>query len=386
MKLATPTPKVYIGSHEESMAKALNLGFLILFITLPIILLQQVLKNEYVSASLVAFGCLSAIIVRFIFVRGFLRSSIYLFVLSFTLIVTGICTFGNGINDISIISYPILIGFSSVILHRKELYVTTALSLIGVVWLVFGDLWNLYDPIAVTNSLLSDFIVTSTIVVLGGYVASTLTFNMKTSLEKAQEQTQKSRKDSEILGSEVESKEQIIYEINRKVIDSLRFIRGFIGLQENSTKNILAYQSLKIKILAVETIHEQLIETTNYNVIEVKRLTQQLIKKYTHVKKLNIDSIGLSFTRRFSATMDIDGAIALAICVITMIDSIKSEKLRFQKDLDQLTIHFYTDKNDDSHVKDQVLLLMIQQLKGQIQWSVENHAFELLVPLKRIES
>jgi hypothetical protein len=71
--------------------------------------------------------------------RRHLRTSGLVLVLIVLVTVTFIATIGQGIRDLAIVSFPIILIFASLTLERKYFRVCVGMELLAVCWLVFGE-------------------------------------------------------------------------------------------------------------------------------------------------------------------------------------------------------------------------------------------------------
>lgn len=384
MKLKLPS--AYVGSDQEKMAEILGFGYLLLISLLPIMLILQVVKNEIISAYLVGVALAMAILLRFIFVSGRLRLSVFLFVVFFTLIITSICTFGYGINDITILGFPILIGFSSIVLKKRELYVGMILGILGVVWLGLGELMGWFTPLSSPKADSGDFIITSFTIIFGGFVAYTLTSNMKSSLNNAQQEIQNRRYESNKLNNELIQKDQIIEEINKKVINSFSYIRKLINLQQITLEeDVDLSQNITRKILAIETAHEQLLGAMNYNKLDVANYLDLVLSKFIDLHYPGQQ--GTTFQRsQDSIYLTVDGGIAIGILAIEIISQLPQDdqlKIELASHEEVIQLSFESSKTISSSIieEKELLHLMVRQIKGIIVPTDDEHGITIQIPI-----
>jgi len=83
-----------------------------------------------------------------------------------TLTVTILATMGQGIYDIGTMAFPAILIIASLILHRKAIIYLTGFIVLCNAWLIFGDLYNWYQPIYPYESYSRQFVVTTLILTI----------------------------------------------------------------------------------------------------------------------------------------------------------------------------------------------------------------------------
>lgn len=370
LKILKQTPEKYIDSEVESMATAINAAFIFFPLFLTVVLVRQILQSDFDMTILIGFGILVSLAIRQLFLRGELQKSMMLVAVFFTLLLTAVCTLGNGIHDIGLIGFPIIIGFSSIILDQKQLIIASILSILGLSWLVIGDRIGLFIPVPIPVGSLGDFIITGLLISIGGFVAFSLTRNMRDSLKKAQNEIEASKSEATHLAEQIDQKEEIIEEIHRAVINSLAHIKHLIDQNpERSEEFTQVYESLRRKIIVIEAAHSILLEDKAPILLDVKELTREILSKYE--KRLNTSVIHMDIDHA-SCTVSLDQAIHYGILLIELIhqvDQYSSEAfnimLNFQDGKIELKLNgFENDANSDLSV---VMDLLTKQLKGSLQ-------------------
>ena len=372
MKALLRTPKKYEESELASVANALNVGFLLLPFFLIVVFTRQILQGDTDMMLIIGLGIIVSLFARWIFLRGYLEKSTMIVVIFFTVLLTIVCSFGNGIHDIGLIGFPILIGFSGILLDQRQLIISATLSVLGLTWLVLGVQFNFFEPIPVPVGELGDFIIASLLILIGGLVAFSLTSNMKDSLKKANKEIDSSRNEALHLSDQIDQKEEIIEEIHKAVINSLGHIRHLVEHSPKETEELVEiYESLKRKILVIEAAHGILLTEKAPILLDIKELTKEILTKYeaslsTPVLQVDID--------KASCIISLDQAIHYGIFLIELVhevdqypsDSFKIT-LTMQEDLIQLMLHGF--ENGHQEKLSIIMDLLSKQLKGTLRKS-----------------
>ncbi|MEP1033735.1 hypothetical protein [Ekhidna sp.] len=368
MKALKYAPSCYIGSDEESVASVINIGYFLLPIFLIVVLIRQLIQGDIDLAIVIGVSLFFSLYVRHQFLNGHLRRSVVSVVIFFNLLLTVACSLGNGINDIGIIGYPIIIGFSGITLDQKKLAMTSTLSIIGIVWLVAAERFDIYESIPVPIGSGGDFLVSSLLIIIGGFVAFSLTSNMKRALKSAQNEIFISKNDAENLERESNEKLEIIEEIHRAVINSLQHIQQLIAHKQNNAKELTpVYTSLKRKVLVIEVAHNILLSDQAPIMLDIRELTRQLLNEYEKDLKspaIHIDAGNISHLVR------LDLAINYGICLLELInevDNYDNEMLRAKLTIAKETINVkltgFKTTNEQQGI---VIELLTKQLKGSL--------------------
>lgn len=384
MKKTFTIAKTTIADQTEGLDKTLNIGSILLPIFLTIVLVKQLLQDELVTAVLVFAGILFSLIIRVIFLRGHIKKFILVIIVFFTLLLTLICTAGNGIHDLGIIAFPIVIGFSSIILVRRKLIIASVLSMASMIWLVVGDHYDLFVPLVTPKGNIGDFIVAITIILLGAYVAFSVTMNMKNSLHQAQKDIRARKREADKLSKEVKEKTQIIYEIHQKVINSMNYIQKLIAIQQKLSKNdSTEYLNLQRKIIVIETAHGNLLTSGDSEKVSLNTFTTSLVNKY-------LDSIGQPKNTVIlnikNTIIALDDAIYYGICLLELlhlaIEGIKQPitiEAHGEHEIVVTVVGFESNQDIGSSPSGLLLDLITRQLKGSLKHHHEEEleSFEL---------
>jgi diguanylate cyclase (GGDEF)-like protein len=135
-------------------------------------------------------GCVLLVAPMILLKQRLLRASSFLVVLIEIVTVTVIATIGQGIRDLAIVAYPIIIIFAGLALDRMLFRICVGMELVGVFWLVFGEAngWFVTKPFtgAMTNWF---YLLGVTLLLLVAALAvDLLAKNIRNSLELARQE------------------------------------------------------------------------------------------------------------------------------------------------------------------------------------------------------
>lgn len=362
----------YAGSDVESIAPTINSGYIFLTIVLAVLFVQKLLEQDYNLSAVLLASILFSIFIRHQFLKGHLEKSVALGVTFFTVFLTIVCTIGNGINDIAIIGYPIIIGFSGIILDQRKLTFASVLCIISVVWLVVGERFKIYIPDDIQVGDIGDFFAAASLIFIGGFVGFSLSYNMKRSLKIAQLEILTSKKDAKKLQQKTNEKMEIIEEIHRAVINSLRHIQLLIEHQQKGSEELtIIYEGLKRKVLVIEVAHNILLDDQAPIMLDIREITEKLLLEYEKSIKTSVMQIDLGNDSLF---VRLDLAINYGICLLELINEVDHTAnkglniyLSIKNECVNLRISDFTKKEK----KDQgiVMELLTKQLRGELKKS-----------------
>ena len=94
------------------------------------------------------------------------KLSVISIIISTLITLTALCTWGQGIRDISMVAFSGVIILTCLLLNRKEFFLFLFLTVLCIAWLAFGEIYHLYVPRSIQSPDVSDFIVISIIILM----------------------------------------------------------------------------------------------------------------------------------------------------------------------------------------------------------------------------
>jgi len=349
-------------------------------------LIRQILEPDYDVALLMAIGLLASLGFRWMFLRGELKKSVMAVTVFFTFLLIVVCTFGNGIHDLGLIAFPILIAFSSIVLNQGQFIVSSIMSILGLIWLVVGERFGWFTPVPASGAGTGDFIVSSMLVSIGGFIAFYLTQNMKNSLGQADREIEMSKVEAGLLANQIAQKEEIIEEIHKAVINSLAHIRHltehFPGKDDELLK---VYESLKRKLIVIESAHGILLANQAPIMLNIKDLTREILSRYE--QKLTTPVVHVDIEDA-SCNVSLDQAIHYGIFLIELVHEVDhycKESLFITLSINKGKIALYLSGFEDVSEENLsvVMDLLTKQLKGHLVFSDGKIVFTFLPSMKK---
>jgi diguanylate cyclase (GGDEF)-like protein len=113
------------------------------------------------------------------------------------IVVTIIATVGQGIHDIAIMAFPVIIIIASLLMQRREFILSSVMTLIALAWLVFGEAGGLFSSKSYVTPNTPDFIVAAAVLLVAIRVVDLLAENLRGNMQRAQQEIAQ-RKSAEV--------------------------------------------------------------------------------------------------------------------------------------------------------------------------------------------
>jgi signal transduction histidine kinase len=236
------------GEKEELINTIRWVGYSAIGIFLTLIV-YFLLENDYLNVLAISIGLIPLLLSLALLKRD--RVSIPSTILAVTIIlmITWLATFGQGIHDIGILGYPVILIVAGLFLRGRVIMYLAFGIILCLAWLVFGDLWGFYDPKHINNSMPEDFLITTIIILIAGNAVYRLVRNVYHNLAKSEREIE-SRKiveqQREKLIKKLTSKNQELDRFAIRVSHDLKTplitLAGFLGYLEKNIEEGKTYK------------------------------------------------------------------------------------------------------------------------------------------------
>jgi len=213
---------------------------LLLFTVLIIVYL---ITGNYPNAEVTAIGIIPILISISLLRRDAVSVPSTILAVTIILLITCLASFGQGINDIGVLGFPVILIVAGLILRGRVILNLTLLIIGCMGWLKFGAIWGFYQPADILQSNPEDFFIGSIIILIAGNSIYRLVKNVYQSLAQAEkeiEMREKAEKEREAVIQQLKLKNQ---ELNRFAITvshdlktPLITIAGFLGFLERDVE------------------------------------------------------------------------------------------------------------------------------------------------------
>ncbi len=254
-----------------------------------------------------------------------LHRAIFLQVTAGLATVTLICTTGQGIHDIIIISFPVIVILASLLLNKKYLILFSALTFLSLSWIILGEHFGLYQSNPPDRGIPNDLIITGIILTLGSLLTYLITRNYQNSLARIRDEIRQRKIISKQLQENIEDKRQLLRNVHHRINDNLAVISSLVNLElqqmNHNNRAGDALRAIRDRIQAMALVHEQLYRLDSSRTILMDTYVGIMVKKiiatsrHTHpieyqitIEKIRLDvdkaiTCGLIITEIVSETI-----------------------------------------------------------------------------------
>ncbi|HKI54509.1 MAG TPA: ATP-binding protein [Anaerolineales bacterium] len=237
------------GEKEELVSTVRWVGYSAIGIFLALIVFN-LLEGDYLNVLAISIGLIPIVVSLFLLRRGVVSAPSTTLAVTIIVMITWLATFGQGLYDIGVLGYPVILIVAGLFLRGRVLMYLAFGVILCLAWLVFGDLYGLYEPSFITSTLPEDFFIGSIIILIAGNAVYRLSRNVYRSLAKAEQEIE-SRKaveqQREKLIQQLTSKNQELDRFAIRVSHDLKTplitLAGFLGylgkdIKEGNTEKV----------------------------------------------------------------------------------------------------------------------------------------------------
>lgn len=174
----------------------------ILFVSLTaylVVMISGLIWNDWRVIIATSVSAVFLVIPYFLLRRGHLQASGLLIVLILLVNVTLLATIGQGIHDVAIMAYPIIILFASLAMNRLSFIMSVLLTLVSTSWLIFGESSGIFTSETFQMPSWIDFMVMSMLLLVTALAVDVLSVNIRRNLVRAQSEIEQRKKVEELL-------------------------------------------------------------------------------------------------------------------------------------------------------------------------------------------
>jgi len=208
-----------------------------------VLIISYLLLGNYTNALVTSVGIIPIVISLILIRREAVSVPSTVLAVTIILLITWLATLSQGIYDIGILGYPVILIVAGLILRGRMVMYLAFLIITCMAWLVFGDLWGWYEPVFLTRAKPEDFFLGGIIILVAGNAVYRLARNVYHNLALAEEEN-RMRQEAE------QKREEVIQQLKRKNQELDRFavrvshdlktplitLAGFLGYLEKDLK------------------------------------------------------------------------------------------------------------------------------------------------------
>ena len=231
------------GNKTEitSTVRWVALSTLFLFLVL---IIAYLLNGSFLMARTVALGIIPILISITLLSRDAVSLPSTILAVTIILLITRLATFGQGIYDIGVLGYPVILIVAGLVLRGRVIIYLSVFIIICIGWLIFGDIGGLYTPSYIAQSNPQDFFIAGIIILIAGNAVYRLAGNVYYHLAQAEYEIETRRhaeREREALIRQLKSKNQELDRFAVRVSHDLKTplitVAGFLGYLEKDIKS-----------------------------------------------------------------------------------------------------------------------------------------------------
>ena len=212
------------------------LACVFLFLTLTFIFLLA----DYYRSALVSVSGIVPILISIILLRqGAVAAPSAILAVTFILLITGLATLGQGIYDIGVLGYPVILIVAGLVLRGRAIMYMAFFIVLCLGWLVFGNYFGAFEMDSIFRAYPEDFFIASIIIFIAGNAVVRLVRNVYQNLSKAEnevESRKKAEREREAVIHQLKLKNQELDRFAIRVSHDLKTplitVAGFLGYLE----------------------------------------------------------------------------------------------------------------------------------------------------------
>lgn len=231
------------GNKGETVNTIRWVGFSALGIFLALIIIN-LLDNKYREVLTISLGLIPIIISLTLLRRDAVSLPSTTLAVTIILLITFLATYGQGIYDIGVLGYPVILIVAGLILRGRVIMYLAFLIIGCLTWLHVGERLDLYKPTYLTQANPEDIYIAIIIILIAGNAIYRLARNVYYNLALAEEENIMRR-------AAEQEREEVIQQLSRKNQELDRFavrvshdlktplitLAGFLGYLEKDIKD-----------------------------------------------------------------------------------------------------------------------------------------------------
>jgi len=160
------------------------------------------------------------------------------------LLITWLATFGQGIYDIGVLGYPVILILAGLVLRGRVIMYLAFFIILCIGWLTFGNYFGIYEMDPISLAYPQDFFIGSIIILIAGNAVLRLVRNVYQNLSKVENEIEirkKAELEREALINQLNLKNQELDRFAIRVSHDLKTplitVAGFLGYLEQDIKS-----------------------------------------------------------------------------------------------------------------------------------------------------
>lgn len=231
------------GDKAEIVSTVRWVALVCLFVFLTLIAIF-LLTNDYSNALVSSIGIVP-ILISIVYLRqDSISGPSTTLAMTIILLITWLATFSQGIYDISVLGYPVILIVAGLVLSGQRLLYLSFLIVMCIGWLTFGNSLGAFEIDPIFHAFPQDFFIGSIIILIAGNAVYRLVQNAHQNLLRAESEIEIRRQaeiEREALIQQLKSKNQELDRFAIRVSHDLKTplitVAGFLGYLEQDIRS-----------------------------------------------------------------------------------------------------------------------------------------------------
>ena len=370
-------PARYQGQRRET-ARTVKTLLVLLPIPLVILIAERLARNDIQGALLILMALLISSLSIVILNKGFLDGSVIFLCSVLLVLVTTNATRLSGIHNLTIISYPTIIVFSSLIVKRRYMGIFLVLTILAILWLGGGEEMGYFKTEPWESGHPADLISIFIILLLGLLPTSDLVKNLRDSSLQSNYALAETDKSNTELQSTIHQKNELIKEVHVQAKTNIDYIHKLFKSRGDD------FDNLGNRIRAIYHAHDTPFVSGNPELIDFKEYTSAYFADLTESLSLEANQLEVQFSE---LKIPVDKVNSLGICFYELIrfsvtNSANAQILFEFMDEDRDELRFKISAYDLATLPESRILfdITIRQLKADFSLSDDHKIGVLTLP------
>jgi len=187
--------------HDRQSKRVSNVLILASLGTYLVVGLITIYVHDWRTVKTVAVGAVLLIVPYVLLQRGYERLGNLILMAITVASITILATVGQGIHDLALMAYPIILIYVGLTSDRLTLILCGALTFGGLLWLALGPPLGWFSPVPMFPDPLNLFylVVATALIVITALAVNLLSSNLRRSLDQSREEIEERRRAEEAL-------------------------------------------------------------------------------------------------------------------------------------------------------------------------------------------
>jgi two-component sensor histidine kinase len=291
--------QVQIDLQRRDIAKILSWAYRLLPIGYGLIIVIRTITGGWITVLTMLGAIMTIPIANSFLKKGKIETSLLILIISLVIPLDIAVTFGNGIHDVGILAFPVILLISSLMIHKWQQIFSFILIMLSIMWLALGEYYGYYKPNPDISPAISELIITLVIVTISAMICYQIATNLKKALKKRDKEVLLTATKLDLLTKSLNLKIKLTNAVHLQVIDSISIIRELLGNQKDQPLKHLPNQ-----LLAMELVHAELYRLELEKELDLENYLDVLfgsqVENFDELKKIRFDEIMINVDQALS--------------------------------------------------------------------------------------